>query len=92
MKKIKNLLLILIGVSMLASCSVAGPIAVTNNTIGSKRGVAERKIILGMRFGHTDLGVATAAKNGKITKVATVDYKVTGGLFVKKYQTIVTGE
>lgn len=92
MKKVKNFILIFAGASMLASCSMAFPGMVTNNTIGSKRGVAERKIWLGITFGHTDLSVATAAKNGGITKVATVDFKVKGGFFSQTLSTIVTGE
>lgn len=91
MKKFKNYLILLIGASLLASCTTSGPLMVTNNTI-SKRGVAERKIYFNITFGHTDLGIATAAKNGGISKVATVDYSMTGGLFVKTYRVVVTGE
>ena len=36
-------------------------------------------------------GIQTAAKNGGITEVGSVDYQVYGGLFVSKYKTIVTG-
>ena len=38
-----------------------------------------------------DLSIQTAAKNGGITEVGSVDYQVYGGLFVSKYKTIVTG-
>lgn len=92
MKTVKKYFFILAGASMLASCSAAFPGMVTNNPVGTKRGVASRTIILGITFGHTDLSVATAAKNGGISKVATVDYKVEGGLFKKTLSTIVTGE
>lgn len=92
MKKIKNLLLFVSIASILASCSVAGPLMVTNHSIGSKRGEASRKIFFGITFGHTDLGAITAAKNGNVKKIATVDWKVTGKLFSTKYSTIVTGE
>jgi hypothetical protein len=81
-----------IGAIALTSCSTTYPGLATSNPIGSKTGVAERKIFLGLAFGHTDLGVSTAAKNGKITKIATVDVGVTGGLFSTTYKVIVTGE
>jgi TRL-like protein family len=88
MKKITFILTI----ALLTSCSVAGPMMVTNNPVGSKRGEAKRKIFLGITFGHTDLSLATAAKDGGITKIATVDWKVTGGFFTRTYSVIVTGE
>lgn len=91
MKFIKNLILAS-SVAVLASCSVSYPGFATKNPIGSKVGVAERKVFLGLAFGTTDLGVQTAAKNGKITKVATVDITIKGGLFSKTYKVTVTGE
>lgn len=94
MKKVRNFIIILAGASMLASCSVAWPVAATANTIGGKRGVAERTIWFSISFGHTDTGIATAAKNGGISKVATVDYKVYKSFLGIKttYSCIVTGE
>lgn len=91
MKKFQ-LILIAVFITALSSCSFTRPGMVTNNEIGSKTGVAERKIILGISFGHTDLGISTAAKNGGISKVATVDYEIEGGLFTTTYKTIVTGK
>jgi hypothetical protein len=88
----KKLILLASAGLIMASCSVAGPWMVSNNKIGGKRGEAKRKIFLGITFGHTDLSLATAAKNGGITRIATVDWKVKGGLFTKTYYTIVTGE
>ena len=92
MKKIKNTVLFVGITAMLASCSVSGPLMVTNHTIGSKRGEASRKIVFGITFGHTDLGAITAARNGGIKKIATVDWKQKGGFFSQTYSTIVTGE
>ena len=92
MKNLKKYLALAIVVSFLASCSVSGPLYVTNNTITKKRGVAHRTIFLGFTFGNTDLGVITAAKNGGISKVATVDWKITSGFFRTTYETVVTGE
>jgi hypothetical protein len=92
MKKFKNAILFVSVTSILASCSVAGPLMVTNHAIGSKRGEASRKIVFGITFGHTDLGAITAARNGGLKKIATVDWKVAGKMFGTKYSTIVTGE
>jgi hypothetical protein len=65
---------------------------VTDNAVGSKVGEAETLQVL-MIYGGGDDSVAAAAKNGGITKIATVDQKVfhIGGIF-GKYTTIVTGE
>ena len=92
MKNIKNAILFITVGSFLASCSVAGPLMVTNHTVGSKRGEASRSIFLGITFGHTDLGVITAARKGGVKKVATVDWKVKSKMFKTTYSTIVTGE
>jgi hypothetical protein len=92
MKNIKRSIFGIITISLLASCSASGPLMVTNNTANTKRGEASRKIIFNITFGHTDLGAITAAKAGKITKIATVDSKIKGGLFSATYSTIVTGE
>ena len=92
MRKIKNTLAIVAAAATLASCSFTYPGYVTANPVGSKVGEASRKVFLGLAFGTTDLSIEKAAKNGGITKVATVDYKVTGSLFSTTYTTIVSGE
>jgi hypothetical protein len=92
MKKTKYIIGLGLVSIILASCSVSGPLFVTSNTIGKKTGVASRTLFLGITLGTTDLSIQTAAKNGGITKIATVDTKVEGGLFTSTYSTIVTGE
>lgn len=93
MKKVKNILMMGAFAAVLTSCSASWPIAVTDNSAGVKRGEAKVKVILGfIRPMDADLSIKTAAKNGGITKVATVDQKVKSGLFVTTYYTIVTGE
>jgi len=82
----------IIGAIALSSCSSTYPGIATSNTIGSKTGVAERRVFLGLAFGHTDLGIATAAKKGGIAKVATVDVCVKHGLISTTYKVVVTGE
>ncbi len=89
-QKLTTYISILFLCSMLASCSVMAPVAVTDNPVGTRKGVASAKTFFG--FGNVDVGIEKAAKNGKITRVATVDYKVTTTfLFYAKYETIVTG-
>jgi hypothetical protein len=92
MKNITKLAFGLILVGFLGSCSISGPLMVTNHPVGEKRGEASRKIFLNITLGQTDLGAITAAKNGGITKIATVDWKVKGGIFSTTYTTVVTGE
>lgn len=75
----------------LCSCTVTFPGVATSNPIGSKTGIAEKKIFI-FPIGNTDIGIEKAAKNGGITKIATVDYSIRAGLFTTTYKTIVTGE
>ncbi|PLX06440.1 MAG: protein trl (tRNA-associated locus protein) [Marinilabiliales bacterium] len=91
MKNIKYILVIATAI-VLTSCSVSGPLLVTDNPSGPKRGEATYKVILGFPPINGDRSIKKAAENGGITKIATVDYRVYGGLFVKKHTTIVTGE
>jgi hypothetical protein len=77
----------------LSSCSLNLPVMVTDNPVGTKTGESSYKVfIFGIREFNADRSIATAAKNGGITKVATVDQKVSGKMFSTKYSTIVTGE
>lgn len=96
MKLIKNISLLGI-IVFLSSCAVSGPqtvpsALVTTNDVGSKEGVAERTIWFGIWIGNTDLSITKAAKDGKISKVATVDSEIDARLFRSTYRTIVTGE
>ena len=96
MKIFRNIALFGI-IVFLSSCAVSGPrtsptALVTTNEMGSKEGVAKRTIFLGIWIGNTDLSIATAAKNGNITKVATVDSEIHSGFLTTTYRTIVTGE
>ena len=85
MKKI----LILVCVAIFAtSCTITYPGIATGNE-ATKTGIVKEKLFLGL--GSANLGVETAAKNGGITKVATVDYAVKGGLLFTTYTVIVTG-
>ena len=92
MKNLTKFAVVLVLAGFLGSCSISGPLMVTNHSGGDKKGEASRKIIFNITLGQTDLGAITAAKNGGIKKIATVDWKVTGGIFSTTYTTIVTGE
>ena len=67
-----------------------GPLLVTANPEGSKVGMATSKVIFGVCYG--DSTIETAALNGNITKITTVDTDITNvlGIYVE-YKTIVRG-
>jgi hypothetical protein len=90
-KNTKSILAMLSLALFLGSCSATYPGMVTTNK-GSKSGIASRKIYFGISFGTTDISMLKAAKDGGITKIATVETCVKKGLFVTKYVTKVTGE
>ena len=91
MKLIKKLVPVVLLAAFITSCSVSRPILVTDNA-GEKEGVAEFSVVLGIfRPKDADISIATAAKNGGITRVASVDFKVEAKLFKTTYKTIVTG-
>ena len=81
--------IILASCMIFSSCSVTAPLAITDNPVGTRKGIASSTTFFGL--GNVDVGIEKAAKNGKITKVATVDYKVSSFLFIIKFETIVTG-
>ncbi|MDI9341773.1 MAG: TRL-like family protein [Sediminibacterium sp.] len=91
MKKAK--LLIVGGIAVvLSSCSITLPVNASGEPIGKKVGTAKANVILGMAF-NADASIKSAAKNGGITKVATVDIKHFNALGIfQYYETIVTGE
>ena len=93
MKRIisKISMIVLAGV-VLTSCAVSSPLMVTSNKVGTKTGEASYKVIFGIAPLNADAGAIKAAKNGKITKIATVDQTIKGGLFTATVTTVVTGE
>ncbi|GAB5523614.1 MAG: hypothetical protein Roseis2KO_14860 [Roseivirga sp.] len=90
---------VLIGVFLLAcmfaytGCAVTLPVNATSNPVGTKVGTSKATGYLGVLFFNQDASIRTAAKNGGITKISTVDIKTSSvlGLLVT-YETIVTGE
>lgn len=77
----------------LSACSMTGPVAATSNPIGSKVGTASGSVFLHFLAFGADFSIRTAAKNGGITKVATVDLKRSDVLgLLQTYECIVTGD
>jgi len=93
LKKIKILVVLFLTIFALSSCSITLPVTATSNPIGEKVGTATAVGFLGVFFFDADASIRTAAKNGGITKISTVDIKSSNyfGLIVT-YETIVTGK
>ncbi len=80
-------------VALLSSCSLTLPVNATSNPVGEKVGTAKATGYLGILFFDADASIQTAAKNGGITKISTVDIKQTSILnLIVTYETIVTGK
>jgi hypothetical protein len=85
--------LIVAGAMTLASCSLTHPVSATSNPLGSKEGKASGTCFLGVLCFDVDASVQTAAKNGGITKISTVDLQTKNILgIIVTYTCIVTGE
>lgn len=77
----------------LASCATTLPLTATSNPVGSKMGQASATYLFGyIPLGAADMGIYTAAKNGGITKISTVDTKMTPMFIFTTYATVVSGE
>lgn len=93
LKKIKTIFALLAVVAMMSSCALTLPVSATSNPVGTKVGTAKATGYLGILFFDADASIQTAAKNGGITKISTVDIKQTNLLnLIVTYETIVTGE
>ncbi len=95
MKKLRNsvLGLAVAGLLFLSSCSIVVPVAATSNPVGSKVGTAKATVYLGFIALDQDASIKTAAQNGGITKISTVDMKKGNVLnIIWTLETIVTGE
>ncbi|MFK7756541.1 MAG: TRL domain-containing protein [Flavobacteriales bacterium] len=90
----KNILIILsIAIATIfSSCTYVStyPLLVTDNASSKTGEVSVEVGLLGKK--DIDLSISKAAKNGGITKIATVDYRVKTQLFKTTYTTIVTGQ
>ena len=93
LKKIKLVAALVAVVAMMSSCALTLPVNATANSVGSKVGTAKATGYLGVLFFDADASIQSAAKNGGISKISTVDLKKTSMLgIIVTYETIVTGE
>lgn len=92
MKKIIKLSFLFSIVALLESCAVSLPIAISDNPVGTKVGKSSYTSFFGFPPLNGDASIQTAAKEAGITKVATVDRRVTSGIFTVTVTKIVTGE
>jgi uncharacterized protein YdbL (DUF1318 family) len=93
MKKAKTIFALLAVVAMMSSCALTLPVNATQNPVKSKVGEAKATGYLGILFFNAYASNRTAAKNGGITKISTIDIKQTKVLnLIVAYTTIVTGE
>jgi hypothetical protein len=92
-KKISLFAAVLFAAAVMTSCSVVMPVGATSNPVGSKVGTATATGFLGILFFDQDASIRTAAKNGGISRISTVDMKQGNILnIIVTYETIVTGE
>lgn len=93
LKKAKTVIAMLAITGLMSGCALTLPVTATSNEVGTKVGTAKATGYLGVLFFDQDASIQTAAKNGGITQISTVDIKHTSILnLVVTYETIVTGE
>lgn len=93
MKKYVFILLAVLVIMGVTGCAITQPFDLTENPVGSKVGEATGTLAFGGAYGgFVDYSLQTAAKNGGITKIATVDVRTKYLLYAVEYTTIVTGE
>jgi len=79
--------------AFLSACSMTLPVTATSNSVGSKVGTSKGTCYLGTLCFGVDASVQSAAKNGGISKISTVDLKVDNVLnLLVTYECIVTGD
>jgi len=92
-KKLRTFIALLAIAGIMSSCSVTLPVTATGNEVGSKVGKAEATGVFGTFFFNQDASIQTAAQNGGITEISTVDIRHGNVLnLIVTYETIVTGE
>ena len=92
-KKIKIIAAAFVLAILVTSCSLTLPVNATGYAVGSKVGTATATGYLGVLFFNADASIKTAAKNGGITRISSVDLKQTSLLgIIVTYETIVSGE
>jgi len=93
MGKMKMFAAVIFAAAMMTSCSITLPVTATSNPVGKKVGQSSGVVYLQLFAFDADASISTAAKNGGITKISTVDIKHSNVLnLINTYTTIVTGE
>jgi len=93
MRKFKMFAAVLSLAALMTSCSITMPVGATSNPVGKKVGESTATVYLQVFAFNADASIRSAAKNGGITKISTVDIKETSVLgIISTYTTIVTGE
>tara|TARA_B110000196_G_C20974722_1_gene580474 strand:+ start:175 stop:456 length:282 start_codon:yes stop_codon:yes gene_type:complete len=92
MKKLKIVITLGLVALFLTGCAITLPVAATSNAVGSKVGTSTATGYFGVLFFDADASIRSAAANGGITKISTVDVKVSTLLnIITTYECIVTG-
>ena len=92
MKKLKIVITLGFVALFLTGCAITLPVAATSNAVGSKVGTSTATGYFGVLFFDADASIRSAAANGGITKISTVDVKVSTLLnIITSYECIVTG-
>ena len=95
MKKTAMLIagLMLIALTLTSCGTLTLPITATGNPLGTKVGEASGITYLFIFGDASNANIVQAAKNGRITKISTVDYKANNLLnLIQTYTCVVTGE
>ena len=93
LKKVKLALAVAAIAAMSTSCALTLPVGATSNDLGSKVGISKATGYFGVLFFGADASIQSAARNGGIKKISTVDLKQSSLLgIIVSYETIVTGE
>ena len=92
MKKMKAVITLGLVAIFLTGCAITLPVAATSNAVGSKVGTSTATGYFGVLFFDADASIRSAAANGGITKISTVDMKVSNMFgVIMTYECIVTG-
>jgi hypothetical protein len=94
MKKAALSIVGLLLITMMASCATyTAPITATGLPMGTKTGEASGVLYFWIFGDDSDANIAQAAKNGRITKISSVDFRVNNFLnIVQNVTCVVTGE
>jgi hypothetical protein len=92
MKNITKTVLAGLFIFSMTACSVSGPLFVTDNPDGGKIGKSSYRVLFGFALDGGDASIKSAAENGGITKISTVDQKMESGFLISRIVTVVTGE